>query len=163
VSGTASLPSARRQIVLIVGTFAVVGVAFGTVGYVTADWAQTQFVTAATGTAPETFGPVFLALSVFQTTVTLLFTGPVLAATVGLLSGSRFADVGTAGLVAASGTLLGFFVMASGGLAGLSLLSGPGTEQTYPIAAAVGPLLLSSVATTVTGGLAGVLGSWFVR
>ncbi|WP_248897336.1 hypothetical protein [Haloplanus halobius] len=156
-------PSARRHGALIVGTFAVVGAALGVVGFVTAGWARTQFVTGATGTAPATFGPVFVALSVFQTTVTLFLAGPVVAALLGLLSGSRFADEATAGSVAAGGTLLGFCCMAGLGILGLSALSGAGTEQTYALGSAVGPLLLASVATAATGGVAGVLGSRFVR
>jgi hypothetical protein len=163
VSRSSSLPSVRRQVGLIVATFAAVGVALGVVGYVAADWARTQFVTAATGSAPETFGPVFLALSTFQTTVTLFFAGPVVAATLGLLSGSRFPDATTAGAVAGGGALVGFFLMAGFGLVGLSLLSGPGTGQTYALGGAVGPLLLSGVATAATGGVAGILGSRFVR
>jgi hypothetical protein len=156
-------PSARRQVSLIVGAFGVVGAAFGVVGFVVSDWALTQFVTAATGSTPETFGPVFVSLSVFQTTVTLFFAGPILAATVGLLAGSRFADAGTAGVVAGGGTLLGFFLMAAAGLAGIALLSGPGADQTYTLSAALGPLLLSGAATAATGGVTGVFGSLFVR
>ncbi|MFB6195553.1 MAG: hypothetical protein ABEI80_05240 [Haloplanus sp.] len=159
----AARPSVRRQGGLIVATFAVVGAALGVVGFVTADWARTQFVTAATGSTPETFGPVFLALSVFQTTVTLLFAGPVVAAMLGLLSGSRFPDGATAGGVAAGGALVGFFVMSGLGLAGLSLLTGTGTRQTYALGSAAGPLLLTGVVTAVTGGAAGVMGSRFVR
>ncbi|WP_338741853.1 hypothetical protein [Haloplanus salilacus] len=160
---TSTLPSARRQIGLIVATFAMVGVALGAVGFVTVDWARTQFVTAATGSNPATFGPVFVALSTFQTTVTLFFAAPVLAAALGLLSGSRFAVPTVAAGVAAAGALIGFFVMTGVGLVGLSLPSGAGTGQTYALGGAVGPLLLSGVATAVTGGVAGALGSLFVR
>ncbi|MFB6102720.1 MAG: hypothetical protein ABEJ73_09155 [Haloplanus sp.] len=163
MSRHSALPSARRQGGLIVGAFAAVGVALGIVGFVAVDWARTQFVTAATGSAPETFGPVFVALSVFQTTITLFFAGPVVAAALGLLSGSRFADVWTATGVAAGGALVGFFVMAGFGLLGLALPSGTGTAQTYALGTAVGPLLLSGVATAATGGAAGALGSRFVR
>jgi len=85
---------------LIVAVFALVGVAFGVVGFVASDWARTQFVAGATGSQPETFGPVFLALSIFQITVTLFLAGPVLAVVLGLLSGSRFADVSVAAGVA---------------------------------------------------------------
>jgi len=160
---TSTLPSARRQIGLIAATFATVGLALGAVGFVTAGWARTQFVTGATGSAPETFGPVFVALSTFGTTVTLFFAGPVLAAALGLLSGSRFAAPTAAAGVAAAGTLVGFFVMAGVGLVGLSIPSGAGTEQTYALGQAVGPLLLSGVATAATGAVAGALGSLFVR
>jgi len=163
VSGRSALPSARRQTGLIVAVFALVGAALGVVGFVAGDWARTQFVTAAAGSQPATFGPVFLALSIFQTTVTLFFAGPVLAAVLGLLSGSRFADASAAAGVAAGGALVGFFAMAGLGLLGLSTLSGAGTEQIYALRAAVGPLLLAGVATTVTGGVAGALGSRFVR
>lgn len=163
MSGRSALPSARRQAGLIVATFALVGAALGVVGFVAGDWARTQFVTGATGSAPETFGPVFLALSVFQTTVTLLFAGPVLAAVLGLLSGSRFADPSAAAGVAAGGALVGFFCMAGFGLLGLSTLSGPGTEQLYSLRGAVTPLLLTGAATTAVGGVAGALGSRFVR
>lgn len=163
MSGRSALPSVRRQIGLIVAVFALVGVALGVVGVVAGDWARTQFVTGATGAEPATFGPVFLALSVFQTTVTLFFAGPVLAAALGLLSGSRFADASAAAGVGGGGTLVGFFAMAGIGLLGLSTLSGVGTGQIYSLRAAVGPLLLAGVATTLTGGVAGALGSRFVR
>ena len=148
---------------LIVGAFTAVGVALGVVGFVGTDWVRTQFVTAAAGSDPATFGPVFVALSVLQTTMTLFFAGPILAATLGLLVGSRFVDHGTAGAVAAAGSLVGFFVLAGAGLAGLALVSGPGTDQTYSLAGAVGPLLLSGAATAATGGVAGLLGSRIVR
>jgi hypothetical protein len=163
VSGRSALPSVRRQAGLIVATFALVGAALGAVGFVASDWARTQFVTAATGSQPATFGPVFLALSIFQTTVTLLFAGPILAAVLGLLSGSRFTDPSAAAGVAAGGALVGFFCLAGFGLLGPAALSGPGTEQVYALRTAVGPLLLTGTATTVTGGVAGALGSRFVR
>jgi hypothetical protein len=156
-------PSAGRQVGLVVGTFAAVGVALGLVGFVAVDWARTQFVAAATGADPATFGPVFVALAAFQTTVTLFFAGPVVAAALGVLSGSRFADARRAAGVGGGGALVGFFLMAGLGLVGLSLPSGTGTEQTYALEAALGPLLLSGVATAASGGVAGVLGSAFVR
>jgi hypothetical protein len=163
VSARRALPSARRQAGLIVAVFSLVGAALGVVGFVAGDWARTQFVTAATGAQPATFGPVFLALSVFQTTVTLLATGPVLAAVLGLLSGSRFTDPSAAAGVAAGGALVGFFCMAGLGLLGLSALSGPGTGQVYSLRGAVGPLLIAGAVTTAIGGVAGALGSRFVR
>ena len=163
MSGPSALPSARRQAGLIVAVFALVGVALGVVGFVAGDWARTQFVTAAAGSAPETFGPVFLALSVFQTTVTLLVVGPVLAAVLGLLSGSRFADGSAAAGVAGGGSLVGFFCMAGLGLLGLAALSGPGTGQLYALPAAVGPLFVAGAVTTGVGSVAGALGSRFVR
>ena len=153
----------RRQTGLIVAVFTLVGAALGVVGVVAGDWARTQFVTGATGAEPATFGPVFLALSVFQTTVTLFFAGPILAAVLGLLAGSRFADATAAAGVGGGGSLVGFFAMAGVGLLGLSTLSGAGTGQIYALRAAVGPLLLSATATTVTGAGAGALGSRFVR
>ncbi|WP_157688899.1 hypothetical protein [Haloplanus rallus] len=54
-------------------------------------------------------------------------------------------------------------MLAGAGLAGVALVSGPGTDQTYPLAGAVGPLLLAGVATAATGGVAGLLGCRFVR
>jgi hypothetical protein len=163
VAGGNPLPSAGRQTGLIVATFALVGVALAVVGFVAGDWARTQFVTAATGATPETFGPVFLALSVFQTTVTVLIVGPVLAATLGLLSGSRFAAPSAAAGVAGGGALVGFFCMAGLALLGLATLSGPGTEQLYALPTTVGPLLAVGATTTAVGGAAGALGSRFVR
>lgn|GEM_PF-257234 len=163
VSGSSTLPSVRRQTALIVAVFALVGAALGVVGFVAGDWARTQFVTGATGSQPATFGPVFLALSIFQTTVTLFVAGPILASVLGLLSGSRFADATAAAGVAGGGALVGFFVMTGLALLGLSALSGPSTGQIYSLRTAVGPLLLSGVTTTVVGGGAGALGSRFVR
>lgn len=161
MSGTHRSP--LRQVALIVATFAAVGVAVGVVAFVTADWARAQFVVGAGGAQPAEFGPVFVALSMFQTTVTMFFAGPVVAAAVGLLSGSRFRKWTTAAGVTAAGTLVGFFLMTGIGLLGLGLVSGPGTGQTYALGAALGPLLLSAVATALAGGCAGVVGSRLVR
>jgi hypothetical protein len=158
-----ALPSVGRQVGLIVGTFAAVGVALGMVGYATADWARTQFIAEASGASPGEFGPVFVALSTFQTTVTMFVVGPVVAASLGLLSGSRFVDPRRAGGVATVGSLAGFLLMTGLGIVGVGLVSGSGTGQIYTPGAAVGPLLLSAVATGATGGVAGVAGSAFVR
>jgi len=163
VAERGTLPSTGRQLGLIVGTFAALGVALGTVGYVTAAWARAQFVVAATGSQPAEFGPVFVALSTFQTTVTMLLVGPVVGAALGLLSGSRFPAPLRAGGVAAAGTLVGFLLMTGLGVAGIGLVSGPGTGQTYAPSAAAGPLLLSALATGAVGGVAGVVGSALVR
>ncbi|MFB6124133.1 MAG: hypothetical protein ABEJ78_11830 [Haloferacaceae archaeon] len=155
--------SVTRQLWLVVGIFAVLGVALGAVNYVVTDWARVQFVSAASGANLDAFGPVFVALSAFQTTVTLFLAGPVVGTVVGTLVGSRFIDRRLAGGVAGGGSLVGFFVMAGFGLAGLSLVGGPGTGQVYAVGQAVGPLLAAGVATGVVGGVGGVLGSAFVR
>lgn len=146
---------------LVVGTFAALGLALALAGYTTTNWARVQFLTGAGGSAPQTFGPVFVALSVFQTTVTLFFAGPVVATVLGLLSGSRFRDRRRAGVVAGGGALVGFFAMAGLGLLGIAAVTGIG--QAYSLGQAVGPLLLSGVGAAVAGGVAGVMGSAFVR
>jgi hypothetical protein len=155
--------SATRQLWLVVALFAMLGVALGLVSYTATNWARVQFITAATGASPANFGPVFVALSAFQTTVTLFFAGPVVGTLVGTLVGSRFLDVKLAGGVAGGGSLVGFYLMAGICLFGLSLVSGPGTEQVYAVGQAVGPLVVAGVVTGVVGTVGGVLGSTFVR
>lgn len=158
-----STRSATRQLWLVVGVFAALGAALGVVSYVVTDWARVQFVAAASGANLSQFGPVFVALSAFQTTVTLLLAGPVVGTVVGTLVGSRFLDWKLAGGVAGGGSLVGFFVMAGLGVLGLSLVGGSGTGQIYAVSQSVGPLLVAGATTGVVGGVSGVLGSAFVR
>ncbi|MFC6988453.1 hypothetical protein ACFQJD_06535 [Haloplanus sp. GCM10025708] len=148
---------------LVVGVFAALGAALGVVSYAATDWARVQFASAASGATLAEFGPVFVSLSAFQTTVTLFLAGPVVGTVVGVLVGSRFLDWRLAGGVAGGGSLVGFFVMAGLGTFGLSLVGGPGTEQIYAVDQAIGPLLVAGVATGVVGGVSGLLGSAFVR
>lgn len=155
--------SISRQVWLVVAIFGALGVALGLAGYATTNWARVQFVSAAAGSNPTGFGPVFVALSAFQTTVTLFFAGPIVGTVVGALVGSRFLDWRVAGGVAGGGSFVGFFVMAGFGLLGLSLVGGPGTEQVYAVGQAFVPLLVSGVATGVGGSVGGTLGSRFVR
>ncbi|MFB6304062.1 MAG: hypothetical protein ABEH47_02765 [Haloferacaceae archaeon] len=157
------MATAGRVFGLIVGVFAVLGVALGASGYLALDWARTQFLVAAGGATPSQFGPVFVALVAFQTTVSGFLVGTAVAGLVGTMAGSRFPDVGTAALVAGGGSLVGFYLMAGVVVLVLTLVGGPGTGQVYGPGQAAGPLLLAGVPAAVAGGAGGAVGSSLVR
>ncbi|MFB6302589.1 MAG: hypothetical protein ABEH78_06990 [Haloferacaceae archaeon] len=157
------MPATGRVLGLIVGVFAVLGVALGASGYLAMEWAREQFVVAAGGTTPGQFGPVFVALVAFQTTVSQFLIGTAVAAVVGVMAGSRFAVPRTAGLVAAAGSLTGFYLMGLIAVLCLSLVGGPGTGQVYSVGQAFGPLAMGGVPAAVAGGAGGVAGAALVR
>lgn len=152
-----------RVVGLIVGVFAVLGVALGVSGYLAMEWATEQFLVAAEGPTAERFGPVFVALIAFQTTVSQFLVGTAVAGVVGAMAGSRFAVPRTAGLVAATGSMTGFYLMGAIAVVVLSLVGGPGTEQVYGLGQALGPLALGGVPAGVAGGAGGVIGSTLVN
>ncbi|MFB6080095.1 MAG: hypothetical protein ABEJ81_03760 [Haloferacaceae archaeon] len=157
------MSAAGRAFGLIVAVFAVLGVALGASGYLAVDWARTQFVVAAGGATPGRFGPVFVALVAVQTTVAQFLIGTAVAGLVGAMAGSRFAEVRTAGLVAAAGSATGFYLMGVLAVLLLSLAGGPGTGQVYAPGQALGPLLLAGVPAALAGGAGGVAGAALVR
>jgi hypothetical protein len=123
-------------------------------------WARLQFIDAAAGQSPATFGPVFVAAVAVQTTVTTFLIGPVVGALLGFLVGSRHPDLRSAVVVSGGGALLGFYLMAGLALVGvLGGLSGVGTGQVYGVRQVLGPFVLSGVPALVAGGVAGALGS----
>lgn len=157
------MAAAGRVFGLIVAVFAVLGVALGTSGYLAVDWARTQFLVAAGGATPSRFGPVFVALVAFQTTVSGFLVGTAAAGLVGTMAGSRFPDAGTAGLVAGGGSLVGFYLMSLVTVLLVTLVGGPGTEQVYDLEQVALPLLLAGAPAAVAGGVGGVVGSALVR
>lgn len=157
------MPSTGRVAGLIVGVFAVLGVALGVSGYLAMEWATRQFLVAAGGTTAERFGPVFVALVAFQTTVSQFLIGTAVAGVVGAMAGSRFAVPRTAGLVAAVGSITGFYLMGAISVLVLSLVGGPGTEQVYAPGQALGPLALGGLPAGIAGGIGGVIGSALVK
>lgn len=157
------MPSTGRVVALIVGVFAVLGVALGASGYLAMGWAREQFVVAAGGSSPGEFGPVFVALVAFQTTVSQFLVGTAVAGVVGAMAGSRFAVPRTAGLVGAGGSVVGFYLMGLIAVFLVSLAGGPGTDQVYDVGQALGPLALGGVPAGIAGGAGGVAGAALVR
>ena len=150
---------ARRLVGFLLLLSTAVGVAVGLVGHVSLGWARTQFLTAAGGSTPEAFGPVFLALVFFQTTVTVFVVGTALSALLGSLAGSRVRTVRDALVVGAGGGGAGYYLMALSAVVVLSFAGGRGTAQTYDLGQALGPLVLSGVPAVVAGAVGAVLGS----
>jgi hypothetical protein len=150
---------ARRLAGFLLLLSAVIGVAVGLVGHVAVGWARTQFLTGASGSSPETFGPVFVALVFFQTTVTVFVVGTALSALLGALAGSRVPSPRDAVVVGAGGGGVGYYVMALSAVVVLSFVGGDGTAQTYGLGQALGPLVLSGLPVVVAGAVGAVLGS----
>lgn len=143
----------------IVVVFAAIGLGLGLTGYNTMAWAQSQFLTAAGGGTAQQFGPIFVALVYFQGAAVAFFLGPVVAALLGLLFGTRMRDPRMAAVVTAGGSLVGFLVMAFLTVAVSSLaLSGEGATHTFGLLQALVPLLLASIPTAIAGGITGYVG-----
>lgn len=157
------MPGTARVFGLIVGVFAVLGIALGASGYLAMEWAREQFVVAAGGTTPGRFGPVFVALVALQTTASQFLVGTAVAGVVGAMAGSRFAVPRTAGLVAAAGSVTGFYLMGLIAVLVLSLVGGPGTGQVYDVGQALGPLALGGIPAGLAGGAGGAVGAALVR
>jgi hypothetical protein len=149
----------RRLVGFLLGLSAIIGVAVGLGGHVAIGWARTQFLTGATGNSPETFGPVFLALVFFQTTVTVFVVGTALSALLGALAGSRLPDFRDAVVVGVGGGGGGYYVMAVVAVVVLSFVGGPGTGQTYGLGQALGPLAVSGIPAVAAGAVGAVAGS----
>jgi hypothetical protein len=152
-----------RVLALVVGVFLALGLGLGVAGHLAVGWAGRQFVVGASGASPAEFGPVFVALVAFQTTVAALLVGVAVAGLVGAMAGSRFVAVRRAGLVAGVGSLLGFYVMGGTTVLLVSLAGGPGTEQVFDPGAALGPLALTGLLAGLAGGVGGVAGATLVR
>jgi hypothetical protein len=154
------MTSTSRTAALLVGVFAVVGLALGIVGYVAVSWAQTRFVAAAAGNAPGEFGPVFVGLVFFQTVVTDLALGTVLAALLGTLAGSRFRDPRRAAATTGAGTGVGCLLLAGLGV-GLTGLAG--VDQAVGLGPALGPIAATALVGGGAGAAGGVVGATMVR
>jgi hypothetical protein len=154
---------AGRVLGLVVGLFLALGVGLGAAGHLAVGWAGRQFVAGASGASPAEFGPVFVALVAFQTTVATLLVGVAVAGLVGAMAGSRFVTARRAGLVAGGGSLLGFYAMGGTTVLLVTLAGGPGTEQLFDPGAALGPLALTGLLAGLAGGAGGVAGTALVR
>lgn len=153
------MSEARRLVGFLVVLSAIIGVAVGLGGHVAVGWARTQFLTAAGGQSPSSFGPVFVALVFFQTTVTVFVVGTSLSALLGALAGSRLPDLYDALLVGTGGGGGGYYAMVATAVVVLSFVGGPGTGQTYSVGQAVVPLVLSGLPAVAAGAVGAVLGS----
>lgn len=147
------MASGTDLFVVTVGLFAVVGLALGTLGFVSAGVAQTQFVDEADGDA-ERFGIVFLSVVHFGFLSAVLFLSPVLAGAIGVLSGSQLHDRLRAGAVAGGGSLLGALLLVGIALPLTNLGSGVADAPVVYQLLVAGPVL-----SGVVGAIAGVLGS----
>ncbi|MFB6127516.1 MAG: hypothetical protein ABEJ79_09535 [Halolamina sp.] len=148
---------------LAVALFAVVGVGIAVVGYVVVDWAAVQFVRAAGGSAVAEFGPVFVAATALATTAGAFAVGVGFAAVVGALVGSRFPQPRTAAIAGGGGAFVGFVVLASLAVAGVTVAGGAGTEQVYAPVTATVPVGLGAVTAGVVGATAGGVSSGYLR
>lgn len=142
----------------IIAVFGTVGLGTGLTGYNTMAWAQSQFLTAAGGSARE-FGPIFVALVYFQGANVAFFLGPVVATLAGLLFGTRMRDRRTAAAVAGGGALVGFYLMALLTVLLSSLaLSAQGASQSFGLLQALVPIVLAGIPTAIAGTIAGYVG-----
>ncbi|WP_418281607.1 hypothetical protein [Halorubrum sp. DTA98] len=142
----------------VAAVFVIVGVGVGIVALAATGWAESAFVTDATGDA-ERFGPVFLAQLYLSVTVAALVVAPALAAVTGVLVGSRAYGhteaATTCGIGAGIGALgyglvvVAFVVGSQGSAAG----------QAYGVVETLGPVGATVVASAIVGSVTGVLGS----
>ena len=149
------MTDAKDLFVVTVGLFAAVGLALGVVGLLSAGAAQTRFVEEAGGAAEE-FGVAFLSVVHFTLLGVVLFLSPVLAAAVGVVSGTRLHDRMSAAAVAGGGSFVGFLLMA--GLAVPLTNLGSGLAS-VPVASVPELFGAGAILTALVGAVAGVLGS----
>lgn len=147
-----------RAIGMITAVFAVTGLGLAAIGFVATDWATTIFLVNAQGETATRFGPVFLALVVFLTTITGFVVGPVLAAVLGVLFGSEHRDSTRAATATGVGTFLGYLVMGFLAFSGIILGVGAGASAPFGIGSFLLKLVVTAIPTTVVGILGGVLG-----
>lgn len=145
-----------RAVGLIVAVFGLTGLALGVLAYVTTDWATTLFLVNARGETARQFGPVFVALVSFLVVTLALFVGPVLAAILGILFGSKHRDAVAAATTTGAGSLGGFLLMALLVLPGVLL--GAGASVPFGIVGFLFRSVVAAIPTTVVGAAAGVLG-----
>ena len=147
-----------RTIGMIVAVFAVTGVGLGALGFLATNWATTLFLVNAQGETAVQFGPVFVALAAFFGVVLAFFVGPVLAAVLGMLMGSKQRDPAQASIATGAGALVGFLVL--GLLVAPGLLLGIGAESSAPfgLGGFVVRLGIASIPTALVGATAGALG-----
>lgn len=150
--------SRTEAIGVLVGLFALVGVAVGTVGATTTGWAEAAFATEATGPAAE-FGPIFVAQLYLLTSATVVLAGPVLGAPLGTAFGMRTGSSAEGAVVGGVGCGLGSFAMALVAVAIIVWSQGAAAEQAHGFAAVLQPAAVGGIAAGAVGGVAGVVGS----
>jgi len=145
-----------RTVGLIVAVFGLTGLALGVLAYVTTDWATTLFLVTARGETARQFGPVFVALVAFLVVTLALFVGPVLAAILGILFGSKHRETVPAATTTGAGSFAGFLLLALLVLPGVLL--GAGTNVPFGIVGFLLRAVVAAIPTTLVGVATGVLG-----
>jgi hypothetical protein len=137
--------------------FGTLGVAFGLIGFLSVQWAESVYITSASGDAVRTLGPVFAGFAALQTSVLLQFLSVVLVFVFGFVFGSRQFSPRDGALIGGAGGVVGYVSLTIPGL-GLLLLA-PSRAQVFPLSSIllllVGSLVVSAVAGTA-GGYVGV-------
>lgn len=145
----------------VVGIFATVGVGLGVTSYVTIDWAVYQFVTAASGAAPQQFGPVFVTATALNVTAGAFVVGLLLAGLAGLLFGSRSFDPRTTAVSVAGGSFVGSVLVGVLAVVGIRLgVSGPAADQVFTLVDATGPIAVTGLLAAVVAAASTYLGRW---
>lgn len=147
-----------RAVAAITAVFGLTGLGVGVLAYVATDWATTLFLVRAQGETAVRFGPVFVALVSFLVATLALLAGPVLAAVLGILFGSKHRDVTTAATTTGAGSLVGFLVMGLLVLPGVLLGVGAGASAPFGVGGYVVRLAIGAVPTAVVGAVAGAIG-----
>lgn len=148
-----------KDVLFATAVYAAFGLVLGSIAFVTGQWAQTQFITNASGQAPTEFGPVFIAVIFVQTAASILLFGPVIAVFVGRLIGSAFDSPATALVSGAAGGLFGSYVMAAVAIGLLTLSKGDAANQAFTLRQAIRPILLAGIPTAIVGGVAAAVES----
>lgn len=147
-----------RAIGTMAAVFALTGLGLAGAGFVATDWATTLFLVNAQGETATRFGPVFVALVAFMTAVLTFFVGPVLAAVLGVLLGSKQRDPMQAATATGGGALVGFLLMGVFVVPGVLLGIGAGAAAPYGFGGFVVRLAFAAIPTMLVGAVAGVVG-----
>lgn len=153
----------------IVAVFAVVGIGLGATGYVTTSLGTNAFGGGGSGSAgamQQAFAQLFAVLIVFQGTLVVFFSGPLVAMVTGLVSGSILWDTLDAIVAGGLGAFVGFYLLVFLSVPLMLIAIGGGgggggstTQTSLQFGKLVVPILVMGFPTGVVGAISAVVGN----
>lgn len=138
---------------LYAGIFGVIGIAFGLTGFLSIRWAESVYISAASGDIVQTLGPVFAGVIVLQNTIVLQFLSLVLVLVFGFLFGSEQLARESGALVGGVGGLVGHLSLTIPSV--LLVIVAPSEAQAFAppsmLTLAISTLILAGIAGAVSG------------
>lgn len=146
-----------RLIGAYVGIFATLGVAFGLLGYLSVQWAESVYIASADGDMVETLGPIFAGFVVFQNSAILQFLALVLVFVFGFIVGSREYSGRDGALAGGIGGLVGYVSLTVSAM-GLLLIA-PSESQVFAVSSILPVVGVAFLLSGVAGAIGGYIGA----